>query len=189
MSRIFIVCLSVGFGLVQAACGSSKTTATSTSSTECTAISDAELVAIFPPTAADPNAQLIYGSLGTSADATFATVTKSIVTGALAASPNDLGSSFQTKLATASTERQTEFTTNLQNFLASAFGGPAYPTTAPQMAEAHSDLNITVAQYNAFLTGVVLPALAENQIPQATIDLMTPVVTDPNFVKTVVSCK
>lgn len=189
MNRSTLLCLGLGLGVLQAACGSSKTTATSTPSSTCTPISDAELATIFPPVTIDPNAALIYNSLGTKADATFAAVTASAVTKALAAPTTDVGTSFQTKLAHASTERQAQFTTDLKDFLASAFGGPPYPSSAPQMVESHSDLNITVAQYKAFLTEVVVQALNDNHIPQATIDIMTPTVMDPNFVKTVVSCK
>lgn len=188
MNRFFILSVSLGLGMLQAACGSSKTTATSSGAPGCEKISDADIAAIFPKSAAssDPNIKLIYGSLGTNADATFAAVTASIVTNAFEAPTTTLGTSFQTLMG-ASTERKQEFTAHLQSFLASAFGGPEY--TGPDMVTAHSDLDITVAQYQAFLTDVVVPALATNKVPQATVDLMTPVVTDPDFVKTVVSCK
>lgn len=120
----------------------------------------------------------------------FQAVNGAIAKLALAAPVEDLGSSFQTKIAQATPARQQEFAGHLLTFLETAYGSKETPYTGPSMIDSHKDLAITVAQYSYFISDVVVPALKEVGVEQSDIvACFAPVVTDTKFVKSVVTCK
>lgn len=122
-------------------------------------------------------------------EAGFEAVNSEIGKLALSASPNDLGSSFQTKIAQATPERQKEFIGHLLSFLEAAYGSTT-PYTGPDMVSSHKNLAITRAQYSYFISDVVVPALKNSGVdPNDINNCFAPVVTDTAFVKTVVTCK
>lgn len=116
----------------------------------------------------------------------FLAVNDSIIDLAVAAPTSMLGTSFQ-DLAAEGGARVEAFRTNLANFLVLAYGGPNN-YTGPSMADAHANLGITQAQYDYFITEVVVPALADNGVPEADItECFAPPVTDPDFVGDIVT--
>lgn len=115
----------------------------------------------------------------------FLAVNDSIIAYAVAAPTAEVGTSFQT-LAGEGETRVTEFTTNLANFLVMVYGGPDN-YAGPTMEAAHAGLNITSDQYDWFIVNVVVPALADNGVPEADItNCFAPPVTDAAFKASIV---
>jgi hypothetical protein len=120
----------------------------------------------------------------------FQSVNNNIAQIALAAPTDKLGDTFQTKIAQASTARQTQFTENLLTFLETAFGRTDIAYTGPGMVPAHANLGITIAQYKYFITDVVVPALKKAGVDESDIsNCFAPAVFNTDFVATVVTCK
>lgn len=169
-------------GLIACGSDSKKTTTTA-----CTPATEAD----FASPTYNPNAcsQMMFAKYG---DAGFQAVNGAIGKLAFAAPTSELGSSFQTKLVAATPERQSEFGAHLLQFLEAAYGNTAAPYTGPGMVPAHAGLDITRAQYDYFLTDVVVPALKSvitDPNNQADIgNCFAPVLMDPNVIKTVVTC-
>jgi hypothetical protein len=87
------------------------------------------------------------------------------------------------------------FKGKLAAFLVYAYGGPTsimYTdgvtySGLQDMTVAHTGLAITMDQYNAFLTDVIIPALTSNGVPMGDVtSCFAPVVSDPAFVATIV---
>lgn len=170
------------------ACGSSKPETAAEAATnpvcETASIDDIRLAGF----ASSPNA-CSQEMFATYKDAGFQVVNGNIAKLALAAPTEKLGPSFQTKIAKATEARQTEFAAHLLSFLEAAYGS-SVPYSGPSMVTSHADLAITLDQYKYFVTQVVVPALSQAGVSEAHINsCFAPVVTDANFVKTVVSCK
>ena len=124
---------------------------------------------------------------------TFGAVNANII--AKAANANQvgqLGDSFQTKIVDKGSARIETFTNNLAAFLVTAFGKASDPNyvayAGPAIPVAHATLNITQAQYEYFLTDVIVPALAGADTSDVT-NCFAPVVTDPNFKVQVIACQ
>lgn len=116
----------------------------------------------------------------------FLAVNDSVIELAVAAPTSEVGTSFQ-DLAAQGEDRVEEFRTNLANFLVMVYGGPAN-YDGPSMEDAHADLAITSEQYDFFVVNVIVPALADNGVPQADIeDCFAPPVVDPAFKATIVT--
>jgi hypothetical protein len=181
----------VGCASLFAACGADKAASevlnnVPVPASTCTAVSTQDLVdAGF---ASKPNA--CSGQMFDKyKEAGFEAVNGEIGKLALSASPNELGASFQTKIAQATPERQKEFVAHLLSFLEAAYGSTT-PYTGPDMVTSHKDLGITRAQYSYFISDVVVPALTTAGVdPNDITNCFAPVVTDTAFVKTVVTCK
>lgn len=168
-----------------AACGSDKDVATS-SAAACVAPTDAELQAAGftgMPTGCDQNMFAKY------TDAGFQKVNGLILSNVQAADTNQLGTSFVTHIFDANSTRQTEFGEHLLQFLETGFGSKtAY--TGPAMLPAHAPLKISIAQYNYFIQEAVVPALTTAGVTSSDISAcFAPVVTNLDFVKTVITCK
>ncbi len=89
----------------------------------------------------------------------FVKVNNSIIAKAAAAPTASVGGSFK-----ALTPAQVAtLTTNLGDFLIQAYGGPKN-YKGKDMVKAHEGLNITEAQYDYFITEVVVKALSENGV-------------------------
>lgn len=179
-----LVCASV---LTLSACGNDKPTVLDMNN-KCVAVQDADIA--NPSFAGVPAcASQMYAKYGHDA---FVTVNGNIAKLALSAPADKLGDTFTTKIAQASTERQTQFAEHLLSFLESAYGS-ATPYSGAQgfgMVQAHDGLAITVSQYNYFVSDVVVPALKQSGVADSDIsDCFAPVLQDPNFIKTVVRCK
>jgi len=115
----------------------------------------------------------------------FVQVRDAIVTKALAAPVDKLGSSFQT-LAVKPPAQVQAFNDNLAAFLIQVYGGPQN-YSGRSMEAAHAGLNITSDQYDYFVTQVVVPALAENGVPESDImNCFAPPVVDPAFKASIV---
>jgi hypothetical protein len=118
-----------------------------------------------------PCSSMMYGKYGMAA---FTAVNNSIITKAVAAPTASVGTTFQ-----GLTQQQAAtLTTNLGAFLVVAYGGPnAYQ--GKTMLAAHQGLNITEAQYDYFISNVVVPALSDNGVPTADImNCFAPPVTE-----------
>ncbi|WP_428332130.1 hypothetical protein [Novosphingobium sp.] len=171
------ILLPVGVALTQTSCGT-KTASGST----CVAPAPAPAAKAAPACASTMFAT--YKQAGF--DAVNAQIVKLATQTSLVPA---IGDSFQTDIVAASTARQTEFTTNLEDFLIVAFGGPNN-YTGPSMVNAHAGLNITSAQYDAFITQVVVPALTTVGVASSDIsNCFAPVVTDANFKAQFVTCQ
>lgn len=98
----------------------------------------------------------------------------------------NIGDSF-TKLTP---EKAAVLKTNLGVFLINAYGGDktAYKYAGSDMKTAHAGLNITQAQYSAFVAMVVVPALTEAGVPTDDItNCFAPPITSDAFMKDIVS--
>jgi hypothetical protein len=94
-----------------------------------------------------------YGAAG------FTAVNSSIINKAVAAPTASVGTSFQGL----SQMQAMQLTNNLAAFLVQAYGGPKN-YAGKDMKAAHMGLNITEAQYDYFISNVVVPALSENGV-------------------------
>lgn len=178
------------FCLLAVACGSDKAadaSPTATDKSACVPITDAKLVAAgfstAAPAACSPTMYAKYG------DAGFTVVNGKIAGLALGAPTDKLGDTFQTKIANANDTRKAEFGAHLLSFLENAYGNPnAY--VGPGMVESHAHLAITVAQYQYFISDVVVPALTASGVSNDDItNCFAPTVMNKDFVKTVVTCE
>jgi hypothetical protein len=132
----------------------------------------------------------------------FVAVNESIfsnVTGEIGdAGTANLGMSF-TEVGSGSPPSTTDdlatFKGKLAAFLVFAYGGPTSITYTDgktysglqNMTAAHAGLGITTAQYNYFISNVVVPALTGNGVPQGDVtSCFAPVVTDPSFIASIV---
>lgn len=98
----------------------------------------------------------------------------------------NIGDSF-TKLTP---EKAAVLKTNLGVFLINAYGGDktAYKYAGSDMKTAHAGLNITQAQYDAFVSMVIVPALTEAGVPTDDITkCFAPPITSPAFMKDIVT--
>lgn len=98
----------------------------------------------------------------------------------------NIGDSF-TKLTA---EKAAVLKTNLATFLIVAYGGDkaAYKYGGSDMKTAHAGLNITQAQYDAFVSMVVVPALTEAGVAADDItNCFAPPITSAAFMKDIVS--
>lgn len=184
-SHIFGLCAGLGC-LLATACGSDKSSSAAPAAA-CTPITDTALLAAgFSDTAVVPCSPSMYAKYG---DAGFQVVNENIGKLALAAPTDKLGDSFQTKIADANATRKAEFGAHLLSFLESAFGNPnAY--VGPDMVSSHAHLDITVAQYQYFISDVVVPALKTSGVdPNDITNCFAPAVLNKSFVKTVVTCQ
>jgi hypothetical protein len=121
-------------------------------------------------------------------DAAFEAVADSIIAGSVAAPTSEVGTSLQ-YLAEEGEARVQEFRTNLIDFLVLVYGGPD-EYAGPDMVTAHADLGITSAQYDYFVVNVIVPALADNGVPQEDIDnCFAPPVVDPAFKARIVAAE
>lgn len=94
-----------------------------------------------------------------------------------AMNPSPIGDSF-VGLSQTDVER---IEANLLDFLIFVYGGPANYQGAT-MEEAHTGLDITSEQYDAFVGMVIVPALQTVGVEDADItDCFAPPVTDPSF--------
>lgn len=120
---------------------------------------------------AAPCSSMMYAKYGAAA---FTAVNASIISKAVAAPTASVGTSFQ-----GLTQQQAmTLTTNLGAFLVVAYGGPN-TYQGKSMLAAHQGLNITEAQYDYFVSNVVVPALSENGVPTADImNCFAPPVTE-----------
>ena len=164
--------------LFTSACGSDKT-ATSTVTCETP----------DPPGASpapNPKTSTMYTKYG----AGFVAVRDSIVTKALAAPTASIGTSFQTLAQSSSTKVET-FKKNLADFLIKVYsGGTTDNYTGTSMQVAHANLKITGAQYDYFITSVVVPALTDNGVTdEEDLAAFAAPVTDPAFKASIVTCK
>jgi Bacterial-like globin len=91
-----------------------------------------------------------YGAAG------FTAVNDKIIAKALAAPTASVGTSFQGLTAA----QKMTLSTNLAGFLIQAYGGPKN-YAGRSMTAAHMGLNITEAQYDYFISDVVVPSLKE----------------------------
>jgi truncated hemoglobin YjbI len=107
-------------------------------------------------TTADAGAKTMFEKYGA---AGFTAVNDKIIAKALAAPTASVGTSFQGL----SDPQKTTLKNNLAAFLVQAYGGPAN-YTGKSMTAAHTGLNITEAQYDYFITEVVVPALSESGV-------------------------
>jgi hypothetical protein len=104
----------------------------------------------------------------------FTAVNNSIITKAAAAPTTSVGSSFA-NLTPAKVET---LRTNLGAFLIQAYGGPKN-YAGKNMKDAHTGLAITEAQYDYFITEVVVKALSDNGVTTDDITKgFAPAVTD-----------
>lgn len=94
-----------------------------------------------------------YGAAG------FTAVNNKIISKALAAPTASVGTSFQGL----SDAQKMTLSNNLAAFLIQAYGGPAN-YAGRTMTAAHTGLNITEAQYDYFISDVVVPALSESGV-------------------------
>lgn len=203
MRHLHTASLLALFGVAfAAACGSDKTQAAdptdttpvadASPNTPCIKATMADLTAAgfaASPNVADPNAcsNKMYAKYG---DAGFQAVNNNIAKLALAAPASKLGSSFQTKIAQASKDRQTQFAEHLLLFLETAYGRTDKTYDGPGMVPAHAGLAITIAQYQYFINDVVVPALKTAGVaPEDISACFAPVVLDAGFVATTVTCK
>ena len=109
-----------------------------------------------------------YGAAG------FTAVNNKIIEKALAAPTASVGTSFQ---GLTDAQKMT-LSNNLAAFLIQAYGGPAN-YTGKTMTAAHTGLNITEAQYDYFISDVVVPALSESGVTMADITTgFAPAVTE-----------
>lgn len=172
-----------------AACGADKTltiTDPTNITAKCDAVSTQDIVdAGFAssPNACSGEMFAKYGDTG------FQAVNGEIGKLALSAPTDKLGVTFQTKIAQATPERQKEFIGHLLSFLEAAYGSTT-PYTGPTMVDSHKDLAITRAQYEYFISDVVVPALKTSGVSESDItNCFAPAVTSTDFVKTVVTCR
>lgn len=159
----------------------------------CVAPVDADFAAfqakVGGPKSIDACSEQMYAKYG---DQGFLAVTQAVIRRAL--DPNMvavIGTSFQDKLAGATSDRQAQFASHLKLFLEQVYSGqPLYPSDAPTMVAAHQPLEITFAQYLAFATEVVVPSLREVNVSQSDIDnCFTPPVLADTTVRSMVFCK
>jgi hypothetical protein len=114
------------------------------------------------------------------------------------AGTSNLGDSF-TKIGSGNPPSTSDdlatFKGKLAAFLVYAYGGPTSITYTDgktysglqDMIAAHTGLNITMAQYNYFVSNIIVPALKSNGVPDGDVSsCFAPVVTDPNFVAQIV---
>jgi hypothetical protein len=120
-------------------------------------------------------------------ESAFLTVRDNIVKRATATGINaQIGDSF-TKLTPMQAQTLSD---HLGVFLINAYGGDktAYPYKGDDMKTAHAGLGITMDQYNAFVSMVVVPALMDAGVPMADITgCFAPIVTDPTLSSQIVS--
>jgi hypothetical protein len=118
-----------------------------------------------------PCSTMMYAKYGAAA---FTAVNNSIIQKAVAAPTASVGTSFQGL----SQQQAATLTTNLGAFLVFAYGGPNN-YQGRSMAASHMGLNITEAQYDYFVTNVIVPALSDNGVPTADImNCFAPPVTE-----------
>lgn len=116
----------------------------------------------------------------------FEAVNKNIlenVVSVSAMSPSPIGDSFKGLMPV-----QVEAVeANLLDFLVEAYGGPAN-YEGRSMKDSHAALEITQAQYDAFITMVIVPALSKAGVPETDItNCFAPPVVDPAFVANIVT--
>lgn len=104
----------------------------------------------------DAGPQTMYAKYGA---AGFTAVNNKIIEKALAAPTASVGTSFQNL----SDAQKMRLSSNLAAFLIQAYGGPSN-YSGKNMVEAHQGLNITEAQYDYFISNVVVPALSESGV-------------------------
>ena len=182
-----VVLFSVAVAVAQVSCGTSTsnnggTTTGGTTGGSCVTPAAAPAAKAAPACTTSMYAK--YGADG------FNQVLNNI--GALATSKSlvpQLGDTFQTLIVAASQARQTQFNTNLSDFIIQVYGGPQQ-YTGPTIVLAHASLQITSAQFDAFISDVVVPALTQAGVTSSDItDCFAPPLTDPNFKGQVVTCQ
>jgi truncated hemoglobin YjbI len=78
------------------------------------------------------------------------------------------------------------FKTSLANFITDAYGCTTGAYTGPGMVQAHTGLNITQAEYDAFI-GLIAGVLADNGVPMSDINnCFAPPLVDPGFAATII---
>ena len=130
------------------------------------------------------NAYETYGSaFGAVNDAIIANVTSEIT----ANGDTNLGPSFSNSLKGGQLKNNPEsFKQNLADFLVFAYGGPNN-YKGRSMEAAHTGLAITQAQYDYFITNVVVKALTDKGVPMGDVtSCFAGPVTDASFVATIV---
>lgn len=115
----------------------------------------------------------------------FKAVNESIVKRATASGIEaEIGDTFVKLVANPDPQKVPTFKNNLAIFLVNAYGGDpvAYKYTGGDMKTAHKGLAITSEQYDAFVNMVIVPALADNGVPEADITkCFAPPVVDTAF--------
>ena len=143
--------------------------------------------ATTPATAAPACSQQMFGKYMI---AGFTAVNTNIITLATAPGMNaNVGNTFQTAVVNQGSAKIASFTAKLAAFLVKAYGGPDTYTGlgGRTMQAAHTGLAITSAQYDAFITLCVVPALTNAGVSVADItNCFAPVVTDPTFKASIV---
>ncbi len=174
------------------------------------------LIAIFaaagcgadqPTTTMGPGAALQCSSSGKNAWQTygagaFVAVNQAIFANVgaelMAHGTTNVGDSF-TKIGSGKTDSTVDdgatFEGKLAAFLVYAYGGPDHIqytdgktyNGVQDMAMAHAGLGITSAQYDYFITNIVVPSLASSGVPMTDISsCFAPIVTDANFKASIV---
>ena len=190
--------LGMGGALGIAACSSSSSSGSSTGGNDSGVSNDATGSSSGggSGSSSGKNAWETYGK-----DA-FVAVNESIFSNVLAnladAGTSDLGDAF-TKIGSgnppSTADNLATFKGNLAAFLVYAYGGPTSITytdnvtyTGPQdMVQAHTGLNINAAQYNYFVSNIIVPALTSNGVPMGDVSsCFAPVVTNAAFMASIV---
>ncbi len=121
----------------------------------------------------------MYSKYGAAA---FSQVTADMVAAAAAEPTSKIGTSFTTLTQTQVQTLQT----HLGQLLTMVYGGPSN-YQGVSMTQAHTGLNITMDQYNNFITDVVVATLAKDGVSMSDItNCFAPPVTDPAFVAQIV---
>ena len=121
----------------------------------------------------------------------FQAVNESIIKRATATGIEaELGDSFVKLVNNPDPKKVPAFKNNLAIFLVNAYGGDktVYKYEGADMKTAHAGLQITEAQYNAFVSKVIVPALQDNGVPEADINnCFAPPVTSAAFIADIVA--
>lgn len=115
----------------------------------------------------------------------FLAVNDSIITRATAMGIEaEVGDSFINLVNNPDPKKVPAFKQNLGIFLVNAYGGDktVYKYEGADMKTAHAGLKITAAQYDAFVSKVIVPALQDNGVPMEDItNCFAPPVTSEAF--------
>ena len=161
----------------------------------------------YTPTGTGPAAKLLCTSSGKNAwdtygVAAFVAVNESIFTNVntevTANSTTNLGDSF-TKVGSgtpaATSDNLAQFKGSLAAFLVYVYGGPTSITYTDNamysgeqnMVTAHTGLNITSAQYDYFVSNIIVPALTSNGVPMDDVSsCFAPPITSADFKASIV---
>ncbi len=194
MRTIVTSCVALlSLGALAAACGkddkaSSDNSGDTAAKAACVPVTDADFVGTADANSCTQQMFTTYGGTDTFAKVTQAIITESLKQENVAI----LGESFQTRLAGATKERQAAFTQHLQTFIESVYSGNSvpYPTDFPTMQASHASLQITFAQYDAFLEKIIVPVLQSFGVAASDIsNCFAPPLLAPATKKTVITCK